>query len=579
MRLQERPHGAMGSPVRSPRIVEMSVAVTDWEGRPACMATMRDVTAPASTREALRLSEAKLRRLVDSSLVGIFFSDPGWVIRDANDAFLHLVGYDRADLAAGVVTWERLSPPEFRNVVKQVERDLAATGVSNAYEKMCLRKDGRRVWSLVAAATLGDGGGSVAFLVDIDQRKAAEEALRKKDEQLRQSQKMEAVGRLAGGVAHDFNNLLTAINGYSEIMLDSMEAENPHRSSVEEIRKAGEKAATLTKQLLTFSRKQVVVPKILDANAVVTDMVNLIRRLIGENIDLQVVLEPDAGRFKADAALVQQVVLNLAINSRDAMPKGGRLEIRTSRAEIGGFAGDGEAGAGFHLKAAPGRYVSFSVRDTGWGMDDSVRSHLFEPFFSTKEKGKGTGLGLSTVYGIVKQFDGAIKVETLRGSGTVITVYLPRVEAQAGGDIPAGVPEAATYRGKETLLLVEDEEAVRRMTRSILEEKGYAVFAAADGSEALEFFETSPERADLLLTDIIMPGMSGRELAERLREVRPGLRVVFISGYTDDAAVQKEVLDPGTAFLAKPFTTSALLRTVREALDAAAPQGVSPPPR
>lgn len=565
----------LDSPGRErPTVLELSVMKTAWDGKIACLAALRDVTETVRIREALNQSESRLRRLVDSNIVGVFVADAKGVIREANDAVLNVLGYDRAEMEAGKINWVDLTPPEFMHVIEKAIEEMEATGASKPYEKKCIRKDGRLTWTIVAGVKLGSGEGIIAFMLDIDVRKTAEDTLRRSEEQIRQSQKMEAVGRLAGGVAHDFNNLLTAINGYSDILLDSMDAGDANRPAIEEIKKAGEKAAALTKQMLAFSRKQVVVPKVLDANNVVADMVDLIRRLIGENIELEVILDPDAGRFKADFALVQQVILNLAINARDAMPQGGRLSIVTGSESIRDDAGMHSDLSGFHLKASDGRYVTVAVRDSGMGMDEKVLAHLFEPFFSTKEKGKGTGLGLSTVYGVVKQFNGAIKVESGIGEGTVFTLYLPRVMTEVKPEPPKPesrtTPDGGRDRGRERILLVEDEEGVRKMARAILEEKGYSVAIASDGNEALAWFRDHRGEVDLLLTDIVMPGMNGRELAVIIRGLKPDLRVVFISGYTEDEAVLKD-LDSGSAFQPKPFTPEALAHIIRETLDAPAP--------
>ncbi|MDB5047438.1 MAG: putative Histidine kinase [Fibrobacteres bacterium] len=560
-----------GPGLARPRVLEMSVTKTDWESRPAYLATLRDVSESVKTREALHHTEKKLRRLVDSNIVGVFVADWEGVMREANDSLLDTLGYQRQDLESGKMDWRTLTPPEFMPIVEKMETEMKLTGASKAYEKICMRKDGSRIWTIVSGVNLEGGEGIIVLLLDISDRKTAEEALRRNEEQLRQSQKMEAVGRLAGGVAHDFNNLLTAINGYSEILLQSMEQENPKRSAVEEIKKAGERAAALTMQLLAFSRKQVAVPKVLEANSVVSDMVSLMRRLIGENVELEVLLNPEAGRFKADAALVQQVILNLAINARDSMPSGGRLRVETGVVELQERLEVREAGVGFHLKAPSGRYVTISVRDSGSGMDDSVLSHLFEPFFSTKAKGKGTGLGLSTVYGVVKQFNGAIRVESSPGKGTAIIIHLPRVEADLKPEAPGAEAGSGRDHGRERILLAEDDEAVRRFTSTILKNKGYTVAAAIDGNEAISWFRDHRDEVDLLITDVVMPGMNGRELADLVRGMKPGIRVVFISGYTNDESFQKEVLDEGMAYQAKPFAPEDLLRTVRETLDAPTP--------
>jgi CheY-like chemotaxis protein len=341
---------------------------------------------------------------------------------------------------------------------------------------------------------------------------------------------------------------------------------------VEEIRKSGERAVNLTAQMLAFSRKQMVSPKVLEVNPVAADAAALLRKLIGGNIELDVTLDPRAGRVRADAALLQQVIVNLGVNGRDAMPNGGRLKLATSAADIGEGTEPAEGGRGFQLMAPPGSYVAVTVKDSGPGMDESALTHLFEPYFSAKDKGKGAGLGLSAVYGIVKQFNGAIRVDSRQGEGTAIAVYLPRAEADANpakGGPARGVPAA---QGRERILLVEDEESVRGFASKILEGKGYSVVTAEDGYEAIRRFHERSGEIDLLLTDVIMPGMNGRELAELIRGMKPGIRVVFISGYTDDEAFRRDVVDEGMAFQPKPFSPEDLLHIVREALDAPAPQ-------
>jgi PAS domain S-box-containing protein len=515
--------------------------------------------------------ENRLKRLLDSNLVGVFIMDPRRRVVDANEAFYAMMGYSREDVRDRTVDWGRLvsaEPPEEGRAPGQRPQ----AGFPASYEKLCVRKDGRKVWSLMAEVALDGDEGIAAFMMDIDARKQAEESLRRSEEQARQSQKMEAIGRLAGGVAHDFNNLLTAINGYSEILLNALEPGSPHHSAVEEIRKSGERAVALTAQMLTFSRKQMVVPKVLDANPVVADAAALLRKLLGGNIELDVALDPRAGRIRADASLVQQVIVNLGMNGRDAMPNGGRLKIATSPSEIGEGVQPAEGGRGFQLMAPPGSYMALTVGDSGSGMDDSALTHLFEPYFSTKEKGKGAGLGLSTVYGIVKQFNGGIRVDSRRGEGTAITVYLPRVDSEANPGKAETVRETSALRGEEKILLVEDEESVRGFARKILEGKGYSVVTAEDGYEAIRRFHEHGGEISLLLTDVIMPGMNGRELADLIRGMKPGIRVVFISGYTDDEAFRRDVVDEGMAFQPKPFSPEDLLHIVREALDAPAPQ-------
>jgi signal transduction histidine kinase/CheY-like chemotaxis protein len=387
---------------------------------------------------------------------------------------------------------------------------------------------------------------------------------RKHEEQLRQSQKMEAVGRLAGGVAHDFNNLLTAILGYGQLMQTRLDQASPLHREVEEILKAGQRAASLTRQLLAFSRKQVLQPKVLDLNAVVTDIDKMLARLIGEDIEMIAFPDPKLGRVKADPGQIEQVIMNLVINARDAMPQGGKLIIQTSNVILE----DSYTGKR-NLNLKPGPYVMLAVTDTGYGIDQKILPHIFEPFFTTKEQGKGTGLGLSTVYGIINQSGGDIWVETDTGRGTTFKIYLPRV------DNPAEEQQASESRESllsvsETVLLVEDEDVVRKLVREILEMNGYNVLQAANGREALPICEQHAGPIHLMLTDVVMPQMGGRELAERVASLRPDMKVLFMSGYTDDAIVHHGVLDSGIAFIQKPFTPDSLARKVRDMLDSTA---------
>jgi len=385
------------------------------------------------------------------------------------------------------------------------------------------------------------------------------EELKQTQAQLLQAQKMEAVGRLAGGIAHDFNNLLTVITGFSEIMLHRhLDDHDPLRESIEQIKKAGEQAASLTRQLLAFSRKQVLQPKVLGLNAVVTDMDKMLRRLIGEDVDLVTVLEPELGPVKADPGQIEQVIMNLAVNARDAMPQGGKLTIETASVELD------EAYARRHVAVEPGPYVMLAMSDTGVGMDAETQSHIFEPFFTTKEE--GTGLGLPTVYGIVKQSGGHIWVYSESGLGTTFKIYLPRVEEAVEPLKPSAAP-TRSHQGWETVLVVEDDEGVRTLTREVLELDGYSVLEARHGEEALLISEQHEGPIHLMVTDVVMPGMNGRELAERLAPLHPEMKVLYISGYTDKAIVRHCVLEPGTAFLQKPFTPDALARKARLALD------------
>jgi signal transduction histidine kinase/ActR/RegA family two-component response regulator len=385
-----------------------------------------------------------------------------------------------------------------------------------------------------------------------------------REAQLRQSQKMESVGRLAGGVAHDFNNLLVAINGYSDLTMRRLPEGDPLRRNIEEIRKAGERAAALTRQLLAFSRKQVMQPKVLCVNDVVADMDKMLRRVIGEDIELTAKLDPELGYVKADPNMLEQVILNLCVNSRDAMPSGGRLTVETSNVML-----DDEY-VGLHVSVRPGAYVTLAVSDTGVGMDEETRQRIFEPFFTTKEKGKGTGLGLSTVYGVVQQSGGHVWVYSEVGHGTTFRVYLPRVDAVAKET--ASEPAAtALYAGTEKILLVEDDDMVRLVAREIISSSGYTVLEATRMSEAVRHCAENSDIA-LLLTDVVMPRINGKELSERLTKMLPRMRVLFMSGYTE-TVVHDGVLEQGLNFIQKPFTPSSLLRKIREVLDGGQPRG------
>ena len=393
---------------------------------------------------------------------------------------------------------------------------------------------------------------SKELLSEITERKSLEV-------QLLQSQKMEAVGRLAGGGAHDFNNLLTVISGFSELLAEGLEGDSPLHEYSEEIKKAAERAAHLTRQLLAFGRRQILQPQVLDLNTVVADVDKMLRRLIGEDIQLKTVQSTKLGRVMADPMQIQQILLNLAVNSRDAMPKGGKLTIETANAELD------DAYARGHINVVPGPYVMLAVSDTGTGMDAETQAHIFEPFFTTKEKGKGTGLGLATVYGIVKQSGGNIYVYSEPGMGTTFKIYLPQVEETANPPV-SKEPQELVRETQKTILLVEDEAGVRTLARRVLESKGFQVLEANQGEQALKILEERSGPIHLLLTDVVMPGISGRELAARLEAKHPEMKVLFMSGYTDEAIVNHGVLDSGIAFIPKPFTPDALVSKVHEIL-------------
>ncbi|MBI4168339.1 MAG: response regulator [Acidobacteria bacterium] len=401
---------------------------------------------------------------------------------------------------------------------------------------------------------------------DLEVLRRSQEALLRSEQLLRQSQKMEAVGRLAGGVAHDFNNLLTVISGRCDLLTRRFPQSDPLHAEIATIQQAAHRAAALTGQLLAFSRKQVLQPRILDLNKVVADLERMLRSLIGEDIELTTVLRPGVGNVKADPGQIEQVILNLAVNARDAMPTGGKLVIETAEADLD------ETYAREHPPTIPGRYVMLALGDTGCGMDAETRARIFEPFFTTTEKGKGTGLGLATAYGIVKQSEGYIWVYSEPGLGSTFKIYLPRVEGAVGTE-PQEAGAARTWDGTETVLLVEDEAVVRELVREILQRRGYLVLEARDVAEARRICEGHTEEIHLLLTDVVMPQMNGRELALALAPLRPGMRVLYISGYTDDSVVLRGIIEAKAAFLQKPFTPAALARKVREVLEAAAPAG------
>jgi two-component system cell cycle sensor histidine kinase/response regulator CckA len=411
----------------------------------------------------------------------------------------------------------------------------------------------------------GDPQHGILVSRDITERKKAEDTLRESqeklrvsEEQLRMSQKLEAVGQLAGGVAHDFNNLLTVIGGYSELVLNKLSKTDDNRAKIEEVKRAAERASSLTRQLLAFSRKQVLQPKLFDLNDLVADMSKMLQRLIGENIEMTTSFGQEAP-INADPGQIEQVLMNLVVNARDALPNGGRITVETARVEID------ETYASTHLSVQPGSYVMLAVNDNGKGMDAETRKHIFEPFFTTKEPGKGTGLGLSTVYGIVKQSGGNIWLYSEPGQGTVFKVYLPvaaRKEVEADAPSRSAIPQ-----GTETILIVEDEPQIRQLAVDCLTHRGYKVLPASNATEALRLVEGAQQPIDLILTDVVMPGMSGRELSERASAIQPMIKVLFMSGYTNDAVVNHGVLDGATWFIQKPFALEALARRVREVLD------------
>ncbi len=448
--------------------------------------------------------------------------------------------------------------PQDRPQVEEAAREAFAGGASRRIEYRMRHKDG--TWRTLesTASAVRDATGKVQKLVivnrDITDRKRLEE-------QFRQAQKMEAVGQLSGGVAHDFNNILGVIIGYSEILTERLPAGDPLRPNVDAILSAGHRAASLTRQLLAFSRQQVLDPKVLELNAVVLDMENLLHRLIGENIELTSNLHPNVGAIKADEGQIEQVIMNLAVNARDAMPRGGKLIIETSNTEM-----DSTFVRRYPYPVKPGPYVLLTVSDTGCGMDAATRVRVFEPFFTTKAKGQGTGLGLSMVYGVVKQSEGYIDVYSEPGIGTTFKIYLPRVDEAIAEHKPQASLSTEIH-GHGTVLLVEDEGSLRLLTKNLLEMCGYTVLEAKNGTEALDISQHHSGTINVLMTDVVMPGISGRVLADQLVQLRPDIKVIFCSGYTGQTVGAHGILEPGSFFLQKPFTRDALAHKLREALD------------
>lgn len=514
-----------------------------------------------SAQEGLRRSEVNFRSLVTNSPYGICRCDPQGTILDTNPAFVHMLGYSSvSDLLGRHLGALHYNSHDWFSLADQFTKEKNFTGLVTEFT----HTDGSAVVVRLSGRTIREGKDTTSlelFAEDVTEHRALEQ-------QLRQSQKMEAVGRLAGGIAHDFNNLLMVISGYSEFLLEKIGADALLRGPAQEIANAAERATSLTRQLLAFSRKQMLAPKVLDLNAVVTENLKMLTRLIGEDIDLVMVPGSELGAVKADPGQVEQVIMNLAVNARDAMPHGGKLTIETTNVALD------ESYARLHAGVRPGEYVMLAISDTGSGMDAETQSHIFEPFFSTKGT-KGTGLGLSTVYGIVKQSGGYIWVSSEPGKGTSFRVYLPRlVETGEAAPAQAAVSAKKAIQPMETILLVEDEANLRRMACQYLETQGYKILEAADGAAAVQICVAHKGPIHLLLTDVIMPGMNGHQVAERVVSLRPMTRVLYMSGYTENAIGHNGTLDEGINLLQKPFTLLALKERVREVLDAETPQEV-----
>ena len=503
---------------------------------------------------ALRASEERFRALVENASDALLLIDAEGRITYFSPSSARHLGWTAEQIVGRSIS-DFIHPEDRELGSLRLAEALGQPRRSISEEVRFHHADGTwRVMDAVGVNRLGDPavGGIVVTMRDISER-------RRLEEQLRQAQKMEAVGQLAGGVAHDFNNMLTAILGYCHLMLDEMPEGDPLRLDLLEIQAAGVRAASLTRQLLAFSRRQMLQPEVVDINTLVTQLEKLLRRLISEDVELVTALAPDLHPVTVDPASVEQILLNLAVNARDAMPTGGTLTIETANVELD------DTYAVTHVTMPPGRYVMLAVGDTGKGMDAATRARVFEPFFTTKEQGKGSGLGLATVYGIVKQSGGYIWVYSEPGHGTMFKVYLPPTSSSSAAQAAhSGADEAL---GWETVLLVEDESAVRALAREVLRQHGYVILEARHGVDALRVAERHPDAIHLLVTDVVMPQMSGRELAERLTTVRPALKTLFMSGYSDHALMPGDVI-PGAAFLQKPFTPEVFARRVRGILDA-----------
>ena len=522
--------------------------------------TCEDITEHMHFDEALRESEERYRNLFEGSREGVYITTREGNFVDFNQAFLDLFGYSREELMVLQAQDSYVHPGDRYRFQKEIEK----SGFVRDYEVKLRKKDGKEMDCLLTASVRRGNDGTIlgyqGIIQDITDRKRAEKEMAVLEEQLRQSQKMEAIGRLAGGIAHDFNNILTIIKGYSQLSLSELKEGHPLKENIEGIIKSTDRATDLIRKILAFSRRQVMEMRVLDLNTLLMDLDRLLRRIIGEDIELVTVLAEDLGRVKVDPGQIEQVILNLAVNAKDAMPNGGKLTLETANTELD------ETYARNHIAVIPGRYVMLSMSDTGAGMSPEVKERIFEPFFTTKEKGKGTGLGLSTVYGIVKQSGGNIWVYSEPGQGTTFKIYFPR-EEEPLEEIRVKVVKEELPRGSETVLVVEDEEEVRKLTVRILQKQGYKVLEASQGDEALFICGQHEEPIHLLVTDVVMPGMSGRELSEHLTSLRPEIKILYMSGHTNSAIVHHGVLEPGVILLQKPFTPEALARKVREVLE------------
>jgi len=542
--------------------MEVSANLISIGGEPFIQCFHRDITDRRRAEEELRRTNELFRSAFEEAPGGMCLVSPEGRFLRVNNAFCTMLERPESELPG--MAFMDVTHPEDRSASREwVGKILAGEEVPKTLEKRYLRKSGHVLWGIVGSFLLRSDDGVPLFFIthiqDITDRKRAEAEKEKLQAQLQQAIKMEAVGRLAGGVAHDFNNLLTVITGYSELLLRKIGKKSSMHGQVEEIRRAGERAASLTQQLLAFSRKQIIEPKVVHLGHLVAEMHKMLTRLIGEDISLQATTGKSLGSVKVDPGQFQQILMNLVVNARDAMPGGGKIVIETANVDLD------EGYCALHPYVKPGRFVMLAVSDTGSGMSEEVKAHIFEPFFTTKEKGCGTGLGLATTYGAVHQAGGSIEVYSEVGIGTTFKIYLPRVEEQViipvNDDLPTDLPG-----GTETVLIVEDEDILRNLCVRILEHLGYKVLQARNGTEAIVEVQGYGDRIDLLLTDVVMPGMNGSELATQLVLHNPEMKVLFTSGYTEDVISHHGVLAEGVSFIGKPYAPSSLARKVREVL-------------
>jgi len=512
---------------------------------------------------ALRISERKYRRLHESMTDGFVYVDMQGHILETNESYRKMLGYPEEELTR--LTYRDLTPEKWHAFEEGiVQEQVLLKGYSDVYEKEYRKKDGTifpvELRTFLLCNDAGESEGMWAIVRDISERKKAEQTQKTLEAQLHQAQKLETVGRLAGGVAHDFNNMLAIIFIAVEMIRNALDEASPILTFVRDIDYAAKRARDITRQLLAFSRKQMISPRPCDMNELIADMEKSLARLIGEDIELRFVPQQDLGQVRIDPTQVDQILVNLAVNARDAMPQGGKLTIETANIDIG------EEFGREHVGFTPGRYVRLVVSDTGCGMDKETLEHIFEPFYTTKEEGKGTGLGLATIYGIVKQNQGFIDVYSEVGVGTSFKIYLPRM-ADAGESVVAEQDITVASTGRGSILIVEDDEVLCRSARTILESLGYVVTSAMTPSEALTIVKQRKDRIDLLITDVVMPGMSGVQLADQISSLHPAIKVLYMSGYTAEAIVHRGVLDEGIHFIQKPFRTGDLATKIRELLD------------